>query len=274
MAEDDSDGPPDPQLDPSKSPGFGADIRSLADIEVDRDVTIGEATPEELTASDTSPVAGESVDTLISHLVGGSTTDRRRAALALAESPSTEGREALATAARTDPDADVRQFSVESLGKLGGEIAEASALAASADEDPWVRAEAIVALDRLGRDRFVDRLEAALDDHHHAVRRNATISLFKLRGESLRDVLLGQLDDPSVRVREWAAHMLGGVDDDRVRAALEQVPERDESHIVRATAERALEVDPDRFRRRFAGAMDPGAQPLPGEDRLNRQPDL
>jgi hypothetical protein len=68
--------------------------------------------------------------------------------------------------------------------------------------------------------------------------------------------------------------MLGGIDDERARAALEEAADRDDSQLVRATASRALAADPDRFRRKFTGAMEGGKQPLPGEDRLNRQPDL
>lgn len=274
MAEE-SDGPPDPQLDPERSPGFGGDHGGLEDIDVGRDVTLGEATPEELTASDTSRAVERPTTALVTELREGDAVERRRAALALAEHDVDQrALEALTAAARSDDDADVRQFAVETLGRLGGDAAETAALAASRDDDPWVRAEAFVALDRLDRDRFADRLEAGLDDDHHAVRRNAAISLFKARGEALLPELLAQLEDPSDRVREWAAHMLGGIDDDRARAALERAADADDRHVVRATAQRALEVDPDRFRRRFSGAMDGGDQPLPGEDRLNRQPDL
>lgn len=269
------DDPPDPGLDPTRSPGFGAGHGGLEAIDVGRDVTIGEATPEELTASDTSQVADAPMEVLVAQLREGDLVERRRAALALGEREvGSEAIDALAAAVRGDEDAEVRQFAVEALATVGGEDAEAVALDAMRDENPWVRAEAVVALDRLDRSGRADRIAAALDDDHHAVRRNAAISRFKHRGEAMLPELLAQLDDPSERVREWAAHLLGGIDDDRARAALERAAATDESHIVRATAHRARGVDPDRFRRRFTGAMDAGDQPLPGEDRLNRQPDL
>jgi HEAT repeat protein len=149
------------------------------------------------------------------------------------------------------------------------------ALAVADDEDPWVRAEAVVALDRLDRERYEERLADAIGDDHHAVRRNAAISLFKQRGEASADVLLALADDPSERVREWAAHLLAGVDDDRAEAALRDLAGDDtESEVVRSTAARSLEADAGRFRRQFTGALDDRETTLPGEDRLNRNPEL
>ena len=265
---------PDPQLDPTRSPGYGVDHRGFEDIQVSRDVTIGTATPAELTASDTAPVDGDSVDSILETLADGGLVERRRAALALGDhEASARVVEALVTVARTDGDDDVRQFAVESLGKLGGDrAAEAARAVARSDDDPWVRAEAVVTVDRLDREAHADELWAAVEDDHHAVRRNAMIALFKLRGEDAVDVLLAGLEDPSERVREWAAHMLGGVDDDGAREALTACAGADDSEIVRITATNALAADPDRFRRRFSGAD--GEVTLPGEDLLNRTPDL
>ncbi|MEF8838869.1 MAG: HEAT repeat domain-containing protein [Haloarculaceae archaeon] len=278
-----TDGPPDPQLEPERSPGFDSNIEALEDIEVSRsDVTIGEATPRELTASDTEPLEDATTEAVVATLEDGDVVERRRAALALG-APRHEGDLALAalTAAATeDPDADVRQFTVEVLGNLGegaageGSRDQAGAVARSllADDDPWVRAEAVIALDHLDPDAHGDAIEEALDDDHHAVRRNAAISLFKHRGEDALDPLLVQAEDESERVREWAAHLLGGIDDDRARSALEDL-RRDEANLVAQTAERALAVEPGRFRRQFRGGIDEGTT-LPGEDRLNRRPDL
>lgn len=267
---------PDPQLDPTQSPGFGRDPAGLADIEVGRDVTIGEASLEDLMSSDTGPVADESTRSLVALLASGDAVARRRAALALANRDRTETVvAALARASATDPDADVRQFAVEALGKLGGDAAAAAARAVSHDDDPWVRAEAFVALDRIDREANRDRIDAGLVDDHHAVRRNALISLFKRRGEGALDCLLTLADDPSERVREWVAHLLGGVDDPRAEAALDRyLRDETEATVVRQTAARALEADPGRFRRQFTGALDTGSRPLPGEDTLNRNPDL
>lgn len=275
---------PDPQLDPERSPGLHADIEALEDIEVSRaDVTIGEATPEELAAADTEPVEGDDPSELLADLEADSEVDRRRAALALKDRATTEPVVAgLAYAATNDPDEDVRQFAVETLtahGSEGEAAAEADEVAAAVavelldDPDPWVRSEAVVALDNLDREAHESDLEAAVDDDHHAVRRNAAISLFKLRGEAMADLLLEQSRDDSERVREWAAHMLGGVDEDRARERLRELTD-DPATVVRQTAERALEADPDRFRRQFGGALENDSRLLPGEDRLNRMPDL
>jgi hypothetical protein len=275
--EEATDGPPDPGLHPERSPGFGEDPGGLADIEVDREVTIGEATPAELAASDTDPVADDATADLLGALGDGDPVDRRRAALALAERPAaTDGERveaALRTAARTDDDAEVRQFAVEALAKRDGPDAAEAALALTDDPDPWVRAEAVVALDRLDRAAHEAAIEAALDDEHHAVRRNALVSLFKHRGEATRPALVAAADDPSERVREWVAHLLGGVDDDRARETLNRLTD-DESDIVRQTATRALTVDAGSFRRQFGGTLEETDQPLPGEDDLNRTPDL
>jgi HEAT repeat protein len=265
---------PDPGLNPERSPGLDSDIEALEDIEVSReDVTIGEASPAELSAADTEPVADDGTASLLADLETDDPIDRRRAALALKEEPSAEAVvSGLARAATTDPDADVRQFAVEALTAHGGERAAAVAVELLDDDDPWVRAEAVVALDNLDREAHAADIEAALDDDHHAVRRNAAVSLFKLRGEAMADELLALSRDDSERVREWAAHMLGGVDDDSARARLREL-EDDPETVVRQTAERALEADPDRFRRGF-GALENDARLLPGEDRLNRMPDL
>lgn len=78
-----------------------------------------------------------------------------------------------------------------------------------------------VAIDREAHEADI---EAAVDDDHHAVRRNAAISLFKLRGEAMERRLLDLSRDDSERVREWAAHMLGGVDSTSRCAARRPTP--------------------------------------------------
>ncbi|NHN49170.1 protein phosphatase [Halostella sp. JP-L12] len=272
--EEATDGPPDPGLHPERSPGFDEEPDGLEDIEVDRDVTIGEASPEELAASDTEPVEDVPAAELIAALAGDDAVERRRAALELAERERDDRIvRALGSAAATDDDAEVRQFAVEALAKLGGPAAAETALALTDDPEPWVRAEAVVALDRLDRAEHEDAIEAALDDEHHAARRNAIVSLFKLRGQDALPALVDAADDPSERVREWAAHLLGGVDDERARETLDRLAD-DESGIVRETAARAQEVDAGSFRRQFTGALDETDRTLPGEDDLNRTPNL
>ncbi|MXR40326.1 protein phosphatase [Halobaculum sp. WSA2] len=271
-----TDGPTDPRVHPEESPGFGEEPEGLEDIEVSRDVTIGEATPRELAATDTVPVAGEAAESKVESLREGDAVERRRAALALGEERATEGIvDALVAHGLSDSDEDVRQFSVESLGQLGGERAAVAAAATLTDDDPWVRAEAVVALDRLDRAGHAEEIERALDDDHHAVVRNAMVSLFKLRGEAMLPVLLERSHADSERLREWAVHLLAGVDDDRADERLEAVAgDADEPQIVRNTAVRALDADPGRFRRQFSGGTENDAADLPGESTLNRRPDL
>jgi hypothetical protein len=271
-----AEGPTDTRVHPEQSPGLHSDVEALEDIEVSRDVEIGEADPGELAASDTEPLADASTARKLSDLAGDDPVDRRRAALALSEADRSEAVvAALGTAALDDADGDVRQFAVEALAKLGGEAAGEVALAVTRDDDHWVRAEAVVALDRLDRDRYEDQIAAAVEDDHHAVRRNAAISLFKQRGEDAADVLLDLADDPSERVREWAVHLLAGVDDDRARETLRRLADDEgEAHVVKTTAARSLEADPGAFRRQFSGALEESTTDLPGEGRLNRQPDL
>jgi hypothetical protein len=271
-----AEGPTDTRVHPEQSPGLHSDVESLEDIEVSRDVDIGDADPEELAASDTEPLQDASTERKLADLSEGDAVERRRAALALADADRSEPVvAALATAALEDADSDVRQFAVEALAKLGGEVAGDVALAVTGDDDPWVRAEAVVALDRLDRERYQDRMADGLEDDHHAVRRNAAISLFKQRGEDAADLLVDLADDPSERVREWAAHLLAGVDDDRARETLRRLADDDgEAHVVKTTAARSLDADPGAFRRQFSGALAESTTDLPGESRLNRQPDL
>ena len=272
--EEATDGPPDPQLHPEQSPGFGEDPAGLEDIEVDRDVIIGEASPAELAASDTEPVEDDAVADLVDSLGSDDVVERRRAALGLVERDRSDvAVRALSAAATTDDDAEVRQFAVEALAKLGGDLAAETAVRLADDPDPWVRAEAVVALDRVDRAAHEATIASALDDDHHAPRRNAAISLFKRRGEGALPVLVDLADDPSERVREWAAHLLGGIDDGRATRTLDRLLS-DESDIVRKTAARAKEVDAGSFRRQFSGAIDESDRTLPGEDDLNRTPNL
>jgi hypothetical protein len=274
--EEATDGPTDPRVHPEQSPGFGEEPEGLEDIEVSRDVTIGEATPRELSATDTTPVVGDAAAEKITDLRDGDVVERRRAALALAEeSRSGAVVDALVEFGLADDDADVRQFAVEALGELGGDRAGEAAVAMLGDDNPWVRAEAVVALDRIDRVAYENHVEAALDDDHHAVRRNAAVSLFKHRGEAMLDTLLDQSRADSERLREWAAHLLAGIDDERADERLRELAGDDsEPKVVRSTAARSLDADPGKFRRQFTGGTENDSTALPGESRLNRRPDL
>ena len=76
--EEATDGPTDPRVHPEESPGFGEEPEGLEDIEVDRDVTIGEATPRELQATDVAPIASESAASKVADLREGDVVERRR----------------------------------------------------------------------------------------------------------------------------------------------------------------------------------------------------
>jgi HEAT repeat protein len=272
--EEATDGPTDPRVHPEQSPGFGEDHDGLEDIEVSRDVTIGEATPRELQATDITPIANHAAAEKVTDLRDGDVVERRRAALALAEE-STEVVGALIKFGLSDEDSDVRQFAVEALGELGGERAGNAAVATLDDPDPWVRAEAVVALDRIDRQAYESHIEQAVDDDHHAVRRNAAVSLFKLRGADTLEILLDQSEAESERLREWAAHLLAGIDDDRAERRLRELAaDESEPKVVRSTAARSLEADSGKFRRQFTGGTENDSASLPGESRLNRRPNL
>ncbi|MDR5674091.1 HEAT repeat domain-containing protein [Halalkaliarchaeum sp. AArc-GB] len=231
----------DERLNPARSPGVGDGPKELSEIEVSRDVTLGTADPEEFTATDTAPVADATVEELCTTLQDGDRVDRRRAAVALAQRPAVEAAvEPLRTAVLEDPDPDVRQFAVEALASQGDETVREAVEAAASDDNPWVRAEAVVTLDSLDREESLPVLEWLLEDDHPAVRRNAMISLYKARGEEAVETLVAGLSDPDERVREWAAELLGGTDDDRAREELTRTADDDESDFVRVTAKRAL----------------------------------
>ncbi|WP_242437230.1 HEAT repeat domain-containing protein, partial [Halorubrum lacusprofundi] len=139
--------------------------------------------------------------------------------------------------------------------------------------DPWVRAAAVVAHDRIGRSEHAPTIETALDDDHHAVVRNAMVSLFKLRGEALFSVLLELSHADSERLREWAVHLLAGVDDERATSRLDAVAnDETQSKVVRSTAVRALDADPGKFPRQFSGGPDNDSAALPAASTPNPRP--
>ncbi|MFB6183471.1 MAG: HEAT repeat domain-containing protein [Haloarculaceae archaeon] len=168
---------------------------------------------------------------------------RRDAALGLVDAAADgldpETADALAETARTDDDADVRQFAVEALG-VAGERPDAIR-AALDDPQEWVRAEAVVALSRAAHDD-VETLRAALDDDSGWVRRNAVIALGKVdavAGDRLVDCIK---TDPVPAVREYAAQYLGDAATDvrRAERILSALLARDPNAFVRAKAAESL----------------------------------
>ncbi|WP_144926533.1 HEAT repeat domain-containing protein [Halorubrum salsamenti] len=274
--EEATDGPTDPRVHPEESPGFGEESDGLEDIEVSRDVTIGEATPRELQATDISPLVGTEAAEKITALKSEDIVDRRRAALALGEEEAADLiLDALINIGLADDDADVRQFSVESLGDLGGERAAEAAVGTLSDPNPWVRSEALIALDKIDREQYATTIEASLADEHHAVRRNAAVSLFKLRGTDTKEILLSQTQDDSERVREWAAHLLAGIPGEDVEHRLREIAnDESEPKVVRSTAARSIEEEPGAFRRQFTGGTEGATGGDPTKNRLNKKPDF
>lgn len=211
-------------------------------IETVRDISLGNASLEDYSAPDTEPVSEHSIPELMNKLESPDGPTRRRAALALPErDPEESVVEKLESLAKTDPDKEVRQFAIEAVAKLGGDP-EVARYQLETDSDPWVRAEAAVALDRLAREEYEEYFEQLLDDNSSGVRRNALISLTRLRGPAARDELIDGLEDPDDRVREWAAKLLGTIEDDpEVEKALKSVLEdEDELGVVKETAARSL----------------------------------
>jgi HEAT repeat protein len=146
-------------------------------------------------------------------------TERRKAAEALAGVPSAEAREALRTLLQ-DYDAGVRANAAWALGEPGAAATEASAALTSVLEDPStaVSANALVSLGRLGaRGVEADKVKIALcgslvDPRAYA--RSAALTGLRLLGArcdaGIRErSLLSQ--DPSPVVRAAAADLVGAV---------------------------------------------------------------
>ena len=207
-----------------------------------RNITLGNADPDDYAAADIGPVEESETEALVDQLSATDAPTRRRAILALARrNPETQVCDRLEQLARNDPDDQVRQFALEALGKLDGDPSVALDVLET-EADPWVRAEAIVTLDRLAREQNESKFVELLEDDAEGVRRNALISLTRIRKGDARGLLLDAVDDPSDRVREWAVKLLAQYDDDPdVEAQLKAVLEDDsEVEIVRETAARSL----------------------------------
>lgn len=207
-----------------------------------RNITLGNADPDDYAAADIGPVEGSDTEDLVDQLAATDAPTRRRAILSLARrNPEIQVCDRLEKLARDDPDDQVRQFALEALGKLDGDPSVALDVLESED-DPWVRAEATVTLDRLAREQNESKFLELLEDDAEGVRRNALISLTRIRKGDARDLLLDAVDDPSDRVREWAVKLLAQYDDDpdvetQLKAVLE---DETEVEIVRETAARSL----------------------------------
>jgi HEAT repeat protein len=105
-----------------------------------------------------------------------------------------------------DSDAGVRKAAVESLGRVGDELAASMARRLLRDQAPIVRAEAARALGALMRVDFAEDVGALLGDHDWWVRRAAKESLEMMGGE-VWPVLVRLLDHPDGFVRNGVAEV-------------------------------------------------------------------
>lgn len=208
------------------------------------DLTLGTATREDFTAADTAPLADASTETVLEALDSERAPERRRAILALGErDPEPAIFERLDDLSRDDPDPEVRQFAIETIARLDGDLE--AVRDGLEDPNPWVRAEAIVWLKKRAPDEHVSVFEEAISDPHPAIRRNALISLHHVQGADCRPELEAALDDESDRVREWAVTLLGGLDDPDAKALVADHLETEDSQIVREAGVHALDDETD-----------------------------
>jgi len=245
---------------------------------VSRDVTIGDASPRELQATDTAPLPRTDAAEKIADLVDGDPVERRRAALALGEGRPTEASlDALIEYGLADDDADVRQFAVEALGELGGERAGEAAVAACDDPDPWVRAE----------EPSSRSTGSAGASTRRPSRRRSTTTTTRSSGTrwSRCSSCAARRCAPSCwscRTRTASASESGRSTCSPASTTSAPHPASTRSRTTRRSRKssgappsvRALDADPGKFRRQFSGGTENDSADLPGESTLNRRPDL
>ena len=137
-----------------------------------------------------------------------------------------------------DPDPRVRKASVQSLGRVGGEIATAVALRLLRDEAPFVRAHAARALGELDCMEAAGPISELLGDSDWWVRNAAKQSLETLGGE-VWPVLVRCLEHSDKFVRNGAAEVfqnLGILDSLIVMEAASDDPSRSKIDLLRRIA--------------------------------------
>jgi HEAT repeat protein len=130
----------------------------------------------------------------------------------------------------------------DALGQIGSPAAVDALLVALADPDLTSRRHAALgALESMG-DRVVGPLAAMLaSDSEPAARRNAAEALGWIGSPRATGALVAALKDRDEAVRRQAAWALGETGDPAARAALQRAISRDESALVQAEAQSALD---------------------------------
>jgi HEAT repeat protein len=170
----------------------------------------------------------------------------RRAVPALLQA----ARDSAANGPHADPETQI--YSVWALGAIGDPQAEPALAELAGSEDAGVRKAAVHALGSLPGDGPRTALTHALEDGVEDVRWNAAIALARRRDPASVPVLLEMLDrthlatvegmseEQRVETLLQAVEAAGVVPDERLRAPLESLRDRDPSLKVREAARTAL----------------------------------
>ena len=135
--------------------------------------------------------------------------ERSQAVDALADSRDTSARDALLAAMR-DPEPDVRERAIDTLGDVRDEAAVGLlSRALTQDEDEDVRESAADALGEIASSQSVDALKTSLEDKSPDVRESAVYALGRIGGPEVIQALHGALSDEDEDVRDVAAESLG-----------------------------------------------------------------
>jgi HEAT repeat protein len=119
-----------------------------------------------------------------------------------------------------DPDADVRHYAVEALGRLGDSGAVEPLLASLSNSNGVVQGVVVEALGRLGDTRAVEPLLRCLDDPNPNVRRDVVKALGKLNDSRAVDPLTRMIEDRDNRVCAAATGALLALGQESGRCAL------------------------------------------------------
>ena len=156
----------------------------------------------------------------------------------LAEYPEFDWVEAELAALIRDDDARVRKAAVQSLGKVGDEVAAAAALTLLDDPAAFVRAHAARALGELERSDAAPKVAVLLGDQDWWVRAAAKASL-EAMGAEVWPVLMRCLEHPDEFVRNGAAEVfqnLGILDSLIVMEAASDDPSHAKIDLLRRIA--------------------------------------
>jgi len=214
-----TDGPTDPRVHPEESPDSAGEPDGLEDIEVSRDVTTGDASPRELQATDTAPRAAP--DRRRREDRGPRRRRSRRAPAGCAGVGEGRPTRPPRRADRIRPRGRRRRRApVRSRGARRTRRRARRRSRGRGDDDPTRgSALAVVALDRIAGKR-------ARADHRDGARRRPPRGRQERDGPAVQAARRGAVLRPAgavargqQRLREWAVHLLAGVDDERAHPA-------------------------------------------------------